>query len=192
MSATHWSLSIAYWLHMLATVTWIGGLAALAWLILPAARQSLTPVNYAQFLDNLQKRFDPLAWFSLAILIGTGMLQMGASPNYEGFFTIDNLWAGAIFIKHIIFIAMVCVSAYLTWVLLPRIRRLALLRVREQAKLPGADPLRAVGAHPNSQEHSGIFPEIELCILRQEENLMRLNLILGVVILGLTAIARAV
>lgn len=192
MSATHWSLSIAYWLHMLATVTWIGGLAALAWLILPAARKGLTPVNYAHFLDNLQKRFDPLAWFSLAILIGTGMLQMGANPNYEGFFSIDNLWAGAIFIKHIVFLGMVCVSAYLTWGLLPRIRRLALLRVREQARLSSAEPFQAEDTHPNAQVIPGILPEIELRILRQEENLMRLNLILGVLILGLTAIARAV
>lgn len=192
MSATHWSLSIAYWLHMLATVTWIGGLAALAWLILPAARKSLTPVNYAQFLDNLQKRFDPLAWFSLAMLIGTGMLQMGANPNYEGFFSIDNLWAGAIFIKHIVFLGMVCVSVYLTWGLLPRIRRLALLRVREQTKLSSARPFQTADAQTTSQDSQDILPDIELRILGQEESLMRLNLILGVIILGLTAIARAV
>ena len=86
MSATHWSLSIAYWLHMLATITWIGGLAALAWLILPAARKSLAPVNYAQFLENLQKRFDPLAWFSLAILLALGCCKWGQTPIMRDFF----------------------------------------------------------------------------------------------------------
>ena len=65
MSTTHWALSVAYWLHMLATVAWMGGLAALAWLVLPAARKSMAAGEYAQFLNNLQKRFDPLAWFSL-------------------------------------------------------------------------------------------------------------------------------
>ena len=115
MSLTHWGLSVAYWLHMLATVAWIGGLATLAWLVLPAARKSMAAADFSNFLNQLQKRFDPLAWFSLVILAGTGMLQMGANPNYEGFFTISDVWSGAILIKHLFFLGMTGISAYLTW-----------------------------------------------------------------------------
>jgi uncharacterized membrane protein len=166
---------------MLATVAWIGGLAALAWLVLPAARKSMAASEYAQFLDNLQKRFDPLAWFSLVILAGTGMLQMGANPNYEGFFSIGNLWSGAILIKHLLFLAMTCVSAYLTWGLLPQMRRLSLLRARDSLQL----------SIKNQGQPAGIC-DLEMRILRQEEHLTRLNLILGVLVLALTAVARAV
>ena len=40
-----WALSVVYWLHMLATVIWIGGLAALTLLILPTAAQTTTSTS---------------------------------------------------------------------------------------------------------------------------------------------------
>ena len=50
MSIPFWALSLTYWLHMLATVVWIGGLAALALLAGTAGQlqQALWPqVAYA-------------------------------------------------------------------------------------------------------------------------------------------------
>ncbi len=174
MSTPAWALSVAYWLHMLATVVWIGGLAALALFVLPAARKALPATAYAGFLSALQARFDPLAWFSLVLLAGTGMFQMSASPNYAGFLAINNRWAYAILVKHLLFFGMAGVSAYLTWGLLPQIRRLALRqsRTRQDAE----------------QE---LAPEEAARLQRQEQRLMLLNLALGILILGLTAIARA-
>jgi uncharacterized membrane protein len=171
MNTPAWALSVAYWLHMLATVVWIGGLAGLALFVLPAARKALPAQSYAGFLSALQSRFDPLAWFSLVLLAGTGMFQMSASPNYGGFLAIDNRWAFAILIKHILFFGMAAVSAYLTWGLLPELRRLALRQSR---------------AGPEA-----VSSEEAQRLQRQEQRLMQLNLVLGVLILGLTAIARA-
>ena len=161
------ALWLAYWLHMLATVAWIGGLASLALVVIPAARQSLKPDGYAAFLGAVQRRFDPLAWFSLALLAGTGMFQMSAHPNYQGFLAVESRWAWAILVKHIFFFGMALLSAYLTWGLLPRLRRLAL-----------------------RQAH-GDWSETENAALRQQERrLLQLNLVLGLFILALTAIAR--
>lgn len=171
MATPVWVLSAAYWLHMLATVVWIGGLAALALFVLPAARKALPVQAYAGFLSVLQARFDPLAWFSLALLAGTGMFQMSASPNYAGFLAIDNRWAYAILVKHLLFLGMAGVSAYLTWGLLPQVRRLAL-----RQSLAG---------------QQAVSSEEAVRLQRQEQRLMRLNLVLGILILGLTAIARA-
>jgi hypothetical protein len=109
------------------------------------------------------------------------MLQMGANPNYEGFFTISNVWSGAILIKHLFFLGMTGISAYLTWGLLPQMRRLALLRARDQAKI-----INSAG------QQADALPEIEARILRQEELLLRLNLVLGVLVLAMTAVARSV
>ena len=161
-----WALSLAYWLHMFATILWIGGLAAVV-LLLPAARRSMEADAFAGLLEKIQRRLDPVGWLSLSVLVVTGMFQMSASPNYEGFFTIGNRWAAAILAKHLVFLAMIGVSAYLTWGLLPGIRRNALLRARGR---PG--------------------PEAEK-LQRREILLLRLNFILGVIVLGLTALARA-
>src|SRR3989304_4125630 len=114
-----WALSLAYWLHMLATILWIGGLSAVVLLVLPAARQGLEVGQYARLLDKIQRRLDPLGWLSLAVLLGTGLFQMSANPHYTGLLTISNRWAVAILIKHLVFLVMIAVSAYLTWGLFP-------------------------------------------------------------------------
>lgn len=167
MSIPFWALSAAFWLHMLATVGWIGALATAALLVLPAARRSLEAEAYANFLADLRRRLDPLSWLSLLTLAATGMFQMSANPNYQGFLAIANRWAAAILIKHIIFFIMIALSAYMTWGILPRLQRIALRQAR------GLEAFEADS------------------VLRQETLLMRLNLILSAIVLGLTAIARA-
>lgn len=167
MNTPVWALTLAYWAHMLATVAWLGGLAALSLLVIPAARRSLDGTAYAAFLERLQKRMDPLGWLSLAVLTGTGMFQMSANPNYSGFLAIDNRWAYAILIKHLVFFVMAGVSATLTWGVMPALRRAALLQARGQPA-PDAERLN-----------------------RREELLLRLNLALGILVLALTAVARA-
>ena len=71
MTPSVWSLSLTYWLHMLATVVWIGGLAALTLLVLPAARKTLDAGAYANLLKAIQRRLDPLGWICLLILAVT-------------------------------------------------------------------------------------------------------------------------
>jgi uncharacterized membrane protein len=161
-----WALSLAYWLHMLATVIWIGGLAALVILVIPASRKAFEGRSYASFLSGVQQRLNPLAWACLVVLAGTGMFQMSANPNYQGFLSIDNRWATAILVKHLLFLAMTGVSAYLTWGVLPGLHRIALKQ--------------AVGQET---------PEAER-LEKLEANLLRLNLLLGGLVLALTALAR--
>ena len=172
MSAPAWALTLVYWLHMLATVVWIGGLAALTILVLPAARKTLGETAFTGFLTDLQRRLDPLAWFSLVVLVGTGLFQMSASPNYQGLLSIGNRWAVAILLKHILFLGMAGLSAYITWGLLPGLKRIAMqqaISARDRG-LPAAD-----GAE----------------LSRREVRLLRINLLLGVLVLALTAVARA-
>jgi uncharacterized membrane protein len=167
MTNVNWALTAAYWLHMLATVTWIGSLAALALIVLPAAQRVLDNKAFADLLTEIQKRLEPLGWFCLALLVGTGMFQLSVNQSYQGFLAIHNSWAVAILIKHILFGLMIAVSAYLTWFLLPGLRRTALL----QAQGKDSPTLAA--------------------LQRRNLLLLRLNLVLAVFILALTALARA-
>lgn len=170
MSVPLTALTLAYWLHMLATVLWIGGLSSLTLLVLPAANKVLDALAYAALLERVQKRLDPLGWACLVILTATGLVQMSANPNYQGFIAIENRWSAAILVKHLLFLVMTGVSAYLTWGLLPGLRRLALQRQH----LP-AETLSVQSAN----------------LARREATLLRLNLFLGIFVLALTAIARS-
>ncbi len=168
MITPEWGLIIAYWLHMLATVVWLGSLAALALLVLPSARRALDELAYASFLEMLQRRLDPIAWLCLAVLVATGMFQMSANPNYSGLFAIDNPWAVAILVKHLVIGGMVAASAYQTWGILPELRRIAL----RQAK--GMETPELARLH------------------KREASLLAANLILAGIVLALTAVARSV
>lgn len=168
-AAPPWVLAIAYWLHMLATVTWIGGLAAVALLVIPAARRTVTGQAYAAFLAQVQKRLQAVGWFSLAVLILTGMFQMSSSPFYGGFLAIQNTWSIAMLLKHLSIGLMVLFSGYLTWFLAPALQRNALLLAAGKE----IDPAKAAR------------------LRRQEQLLLGLNVAASVLVLLLTAIARA-
>jgi uncharacterized membrane protein len=161
-------ITITYWLHMLATVTWIGGMAAVSLLVLPAARKVLEPASFAALLSRLQTRLQLVGWFSLAVLTVTGLFQMSASPFYEGFLAIRNPWAMAILFKHLVIGLMVLVSVYVTWGLLPALQRTLLLRA---------------AGRPIDEAR-------EASLQRREIWLLRLNLLLSVIVLALTALAR--
>lgn len=159
-----WALTLAFWLHMAATVVWIGGLFFQA-LVLPPALRRLP--ERGQVLEALARRFQPLAWLSLAVLVGTGLTQMAANPNYTGVLAFGNAWSRAILAKHLAVGLMVAVGVYQTWVVQPALVRMAIL----EARTPQAD-------------HGPL--------LRRQDRLARLNLALGIAVLAFTAIARTV
>ncbi|MBN1453780.1 MAG: CopD family protein [Anaerolineales bacterium] len=163
-----WAIALVFWLHMLATVAWLGGLAAIAILVLPVAKRVLKPADQLAFIEGIQRRLEPLAWFSLAILIATGLFQLSVNPHYNGFLSTSGQWSLAILTKHTFVILMIVVSAIQTWEVLPAIRR-GLMRIEK-----------------------GQADEAEVKRLQKRETLLlRLNIALSILILAATAFARA-
>lgn len=162
-----WALALTYWIHMLATVLWLGSLAVLSLVIIPAMQRSLDAKNQVRLMAAIQKKLDPLGWLSVALLLVTGMFQMSANPNYEGFLAIRGQWASSILIKHIFFLGMIVVSAAQTWWLLPSMQRAML-----------------------HQQKSGDLAEVA-ALQKREKLLLNLNLVLAILILGMTALARS-
>lgn len=161
-----WALGVMFWLHMLATVTWVGSLAAISFLVMPAARKTLNPLDQLSFLTAMQKRLEPVAWFSMGILVATGLFQLSANPHYDGFLSTSGQWSIAILVKHSFAIVLAVTSAIQTWEVLPAIRR-TLLRAEKAA------------------------PDELARLHRKETLLLRLNLALAILILAATAAARA-
>jgi len=162
-----WAIALTYWLHMLATVTWVGSLAAMMLLVLPAMKRTLDAETQLIFLEAIQKRLEPIAWFSISLLILTGLFQMSVNPHYDGFLSLSTQWSLAILAKHILGMGMVVVSAIQTWDVIPAIRRAIMIskKIKDTARL---DALR-----------------------RREITLLRINSGLAVLILLATAVARA-
>lgn len=162
-----WALALTYWLHLLATVTWVGSLAGVSLLILPAMQRSLDSERQLIFIEAMQKRLEPIAWFCMSLLVLTGLFQMSVNPHYDGFLSTSTQWSLAILIKHLLGIVMVVVSAIQTWEVIPAIRR-AIVRSRKSENAEEIDSLR-----------------------RREVLLLRTNFGLSILILLATAFARA-
>lgn len=169
MTPPNYALALAYWLHIVATVVWIGGIMSLTLLVIPAAKRTLDAAAYAALFGRLQAGLQRIGWLSLAVLIATGMFQMSAHPSYEGLLALTNSWAVAIFAKHVVVGLMVVVGAYITWGLMPLLSRM------------------------NFQLAAGLAVDEEkkAKLLSREKAALNFNLILSIVVLLLTAIARS-
>jgi uncharacterized membrane protein len=162
-----WALALTYWLHLLATVAWVGSLAGVSFLVLPAMKRALEPEVQLVFIEAMQKRLEPIAWFSMSLLVLTGLFQMSVNPHYDGFISVSTQWSLAILTKHLLGIVMVVVSAIQTWEVIPAIRR-AIVKSKKSKNAEELDVLR-----------------------RREILLLRMNFGLSVLILLATAFARA-
>ena len=160
-----WVIALIFWLHMLATVAWIGSLVAISILVLPASTRILKLADQLSFISAVQKRLEPIAWFSMGLLLVTGLFQLSANPHYNGFLSISTQWSLAILVKHSLAVIMVVVSAVQTWEVIPSIRRT--LMKKDKA----------------TEEELG---KLE----KRETFLLRANVLLTALILIATAIAR--
>ena len=163
----NWALALTFWLHLLATVTWVGSLAGISLLILPAMQRALDPETQLVFIEAMQKRLEPIAWFCMSLLLLTGLFQMSVNPHYDGFLSTSTQWSLAILTKHLLGIIMVVVSAIQTWEVIPAIRR-AIVKSKKSQNMEELESLR-----------------------RREIRLLRINFGLSILILLATAFARA-
>jgi uncharacterized membrane protein len=164
-SIPDWALALTFWIHFLAAVTLVGSLVATSILVLPAAR-TLPPLDQLNLIAAIQKRMEPTAWFSLSLLIVTGLFQMSLNIHYNGFLSVSNQWTIALLVKHILVVTLIVVSAVQTWDVFPTIRRLLLRKDKA------------------SQDEA-------LKLQNRAAWLLRANLILAILILGATAFMRA-
>jgi uncharacterized membrane protein len=161
-----WALALTYWLHLLATVAWIGCIIAISILFLPAAKKTLKPVDQLALVEAMQSKLEPIAWFCMTLLLLTGLFQMSINPHYDGFVSVSTQWSISIFVKHILGIFMVVASAIQTWEVIPAIRRTLM--------------------NKNKADEEKV-----LKLQKRETLLLRINFGLSVLILLATAFARA-
>ena len=159
-----WILALSYWVHLLATVIWLGSLALLGLVALPAwKKQSLSDNQWLA----LQKSLTPWINSSMALIWVTGFIQMTQNKQYNGFLVLDSQWAWAILVKHVAVIVMTVLTIVVQVRIYPAMERLELLRGRDSAEA----------------QHKALA--------QQEVRLLRLNMFAAITVLLCTAIATA-
>jgi len=163
-----WALTLVYWLHMTATVAWIGSVAGLILLVSPVADRRLGANDQFELFEGIRTRLDSLSWFCLFLILTTGLFQMSVNRNYHGLVRMENAWEAAILTKIGLVLLLAVMSALVSWGVAPAIQR-AKVRYRK----------------------TGDTAEM-LLLRRRERLLLGLQLLTAVLILLATALARTV
>ena len=162
-----WLLTFSYWLHLIGTAVWLGGMFTMLAVALPALRRQTIDQN--QWLA-LQIALIPWVNGSLVVLLLTGFVQMTNDPNYAGFLVLEGWWSWGMLLKHMAFVGLVGISGYLQWSLYPEIGRTQLLAQKRP---------KAAETHQST-------------LYQQEMRLLWINGICALLILFFTALVTAV
>ncbi|MGQ9632179.1 MAG: CopD family protein [bacterium] len=162
---------IIAWLHLLATVIWIGGMAFYVLVLIPSLA-AIDPPQRGRLLGVLIKRYAPIAWGSVILLIVTGVL---ITVNRAALDALSRTapYRIVLAIKHVIVLAMVAIGAITSFVIGPKLMA------------PPPKPEEASSGPPPA----GPPPEV-MKLQRRSATLGNINLALGVIVLLLTAILR--
>jgi len=109
-----------YWLHLLATVVWIGGIIFILFIAIPSSRQVLG-AEAGKLMGEISKRFTPLANYSIFLLVITGVALAGFNKQFSGIRLFENNWINVLSLKCILVFGMVIIHFYRGLILTPRI-----------------------------------------------------------------------
>ncbi|MFQ6083389.1 MAG: hypothetical protein ACE5WD_08520 [Candidatus Aminicenantia bacterium] len=162
--------SLSHFLHLLATVVWIGGIVMILLVILPGTKAALEPAPIVgRLMKNITKRFTPMANVSILVLIVTGIVITYSEKNFTVFLDFSNSWNTVMFLKHSFATLMIIIHFYRGLVLIPKIGRLS-----TQVN--------------NSKESSSLSSQIAK-LQKFSLDLIKTNLVLGLIVLLLTGIS---
>lgn len=109
-----------YWMHLIATVIWIGGIIFILFIAIPSSKQALGAES-GKLMGEISKRFTPLVNYSIILLIITGLVLTGFNKQFSGIGDFRNNWTVVLSLKHILVLGMVGIHFYRGLVLSPKI-----------------------------------------------------------------------
>lgn len=82
---------IAVFIHIIASITWLGGMLFLVMVMVPLTRREIdSPAEAARLLGQVGRKFRPVAWASIVLLVATGLYiatdqwRVSASDFFNG------------------------------------------------------------------------------------------------------------
>ena len=154
--------SLSHFLHLLATVVWIGGIVMILLVILPGAKTALESAPMvSKLMKQITKRFTPMANISILVLVATGIVIASHKENFSGLTDFNSPWNVVMLLKHFLVALMIIIHFYRGLILNPKIGRLS------------------------SQSNDSQVARLQIFSL----DLVKTNLVLGMIVLLLTGIS---
>ncbi len=102
---------IVKFLHDIATITWIGGLFTMGFIILPSTKKVLPKGGETKkFMKTVKHRLSILVYISIIVLFLTGLLLAKQSGSYLGLVSLGNEYSTLTTFKHVICAGMLIIT----------------------------------------------------------------------------------
>jgi uncharacterized membrane protein len=151
-------------LHILAAVTWIGGMIFLSLVLAPLVRGRKAAPEFMALFRSAALRFRPIVWVAIAVLLATGPILLSLRGIQV---TSPTSWTGIVTVKLMLVALLLLLTLLHDLVFGPQVSR--------------------VSAIPNSQRTAG-----ERVVFKTARWLPRLSLLIGLaVMIAATMLARS-
>ncbi len=112
------------WIHLMATVAWIGGMLTNFFIYLPVLGKVLEPPTLGKLMGAVMKRFRVMVYISIGLLLITGILSGFVLGDSNDFSSGDS-WIVILFAKIAVFTVMVILALYAFEILAPKVAKIA-------------------------------------------------------------------
>ena len=133
--------AIIDWLHLLAVTTWIGGLFFYILVLVPSL-QELEPPQAGKLVGAITKRYVPITWGSLVVLIVTGIL-ISKSRGVLGV-KLGSTYGVMLFIKHLLTLVMIVNGIIISAVIGPKLKPQVPPPVEQPSGPPAGPPPQVI------------------------------------------------
>jgi len=147
--------SVLVFLHILAAVSWIGGMIFLSLVLAPLVRGRKAAPEFMALFRSAALRFRPIVWVAIAVLLATGPMLLSLRGIHV---TSPTSWTGIVTVKLTLVALLVILTLLHDLVLGPRVSR--------------------VSAVPDSQRTAG-----ERLVFKTARWLPRLSLLIALAVL---------
>jgi putative copper export protein len=72
------------WVHLMAAITWIGGMLFVALVLVPVTRRLTDPALRARLFQETGRRFRTVGWIALGLLLASGLGNLWLRPYLLG------------------------------------------------------------------------------------------------------------
>jgi putative copper export protein len=106
--------SAFYFLHLVAAMFWIGGIAYILFVLMPAVPK-IALRDRSQFMPIVLRRFLIIVWTAIGTLVATGIYRLGRfwDLTQPGFFSTP---AGEVLLVKMLLVAgLVLIASHVTW-----------------------------------------------------------------------------
>lgn len=112
--------TVVDFLHLLATVSWIGGMIYINVVLMPTL-PALGPESRGTLMQAAAKRFAMVSWSSVVVLLLTGLQKTPTGMLFD----LSTSYGITLTIKHILVLIMIGGGLFITFVIVPRMTALA-------------------------------------------------------------------